>query len=124
MTHARLQQGMTLVSWVFVLLILVFLVIFLLRVVPAYMEDFSVSSSLKSLKEDSFGTYSTPEQVLSAILRRLSVNNVDNVTAEDIEISRTGATFNVNVEYEVREPFLFNIDLVLTFNHRLEVQAR
>lgn len=124
MTDVRFQRGMTLVSWVVVLLILAFVFIFLLKVVPAYMEDFSVGSSLKSLKEDTVTTFSTPEQVHTAIMRRLSVNNVDNVTSEDIEISRVGSSFDINVEYEVREPFMFNIDLVLTFNHRVGVQAR
>ncbi|MGE0080629.1 MAG: DUF4845 domain-containing protein [Thiohalomonadaceae bacterium] len=107
----------------FVLAVLAVFVLFMLRVVPAYLEDFGVSSTLRSLNEDKLATYSTPEQVRTAVMRRLSINNVDNVTAEDIEIERVGRTFHVTANYEVRESFMFNIDLVLTFNHRVEVPA-
>lgn len=123
MNGAKRQRGMTLVSGVFTLAILAISVMFLLRVVPAYLEDFGVRSTLSSLQEDTLASYSSPEQVRTAITRRLSINNVKNARATDFEIARTGGVFEVTVDYEVREPFMFNIDLVLTFAHRVEVPA-
>lgn len=123
MTCAKQQEGMTLISWMAMLALLAVVVMFLLRVVPAYLEDFSVSTTVKSLREDTLATYSSPDQVRLAITRRFSINNVDNVKSEDVEVLRNGGVFDVNVSYEVRENFMFNIDLVLSFDHHVEVPA-
>lgn len=124
MKFARHQHGMTMISWAFVLAALAVVVLFLLRVFPVYLQDFAVGSAVRSLEEDTLATYSTPSQVQAALLRRFSMNDVTNVTRDDVAISQTGGRFDVAVEYEVRTPFMFNIDLVLSFEHDAEVPVR
>jgi len=121
MTFARHQRGMTMISWAFLLAALAVVVLFLLRVFPIYLQDFAVGSAVRSLKEDTLATYSTPSQLQTALLRRFSMNDVTNATRDDVEITQRSGMFDVNVNYEVRTAFMFNIDLVLSFEHDVQV---
>jgi hypothetical protein len=123
MNLAKKQQGMTFISWVAVLALLAVVVMFVLKVTPAYMESFSVRSTLNSLKEPG-ESYTGPADIREAIARRFSINNVEDVSGDDIEISPTNGGYEVSIDYEVRTSYMFNIDLVLSFSHRVEVRAR
>ncbi|MCK9531987.1 MAG: DUF4845 domain-containing protein [Gammaproteobacteria bacterium] len=112
---------MTMISWAFLLAALAVVVLFLLRVFPIYLQDFAVGSAVRSLKEDTLATYSTPSQLQTALLRRFSMNDVTNATRDDVEITQRSGMFDVNVNYEVRTAFMFNIDLVLSFEHDVQV---
>lgn len=122
MTHHR-QQGMTLLGWVFLLAVLGFLVLLALRLMPAYMEYFSVVNSVKSVAEQS--TAETPfTEMRRGISRRFQVNSISDVRADDIGIVRDGDGIYLHVDYEVRRPVMGNVDAIVSFERRFEVGAR
>lgn len=123
MKYAKQQQGLTLISWMFVLALLAVVFMFLVNVIPVYLENFSVRSTLASLDKDG-SSYGSPGEIHNALIRRFSINDVTSVTREDLDITRGSGGYDVNVSYEVRKGFMFNIDLVLSFDHHVEVPAR
>lgn len=120
----RSQKGVTLVSIAFYLGLLVFVVMTALKLFPIYMESYTVESSIKGMETDKSREYMGVMSVRDAVLKRFSINNVSIVTKEDISVTRDENVYNVDVDYEVRIPYILNIDLVLEFTNHAEVPAR
>ena len=62
--------------------------------------------------------------VRDTVLKRLDINNVNQVKKEDISISRDGGFYYIDIDYEVRIPFISNVSLLIDFKNHAEVSAR
>jgi len=122
MRTLKRQQGLTAIGWLFILAIIAVVVLVGLRLTPVYLENFSVSSVLKDLSESN-DRYATAGEVRRTLLRRFKINNVDQLDPKDIIIARSGRYFEVIIDYEVRVPFVYNIDFIMTFENQAEVPA-
>ncbi len=124
MKTGKFQQGMTIYGVAFILLLIGFLVFTILKLFPVYMENFTIRSSVESLQNDSAKEYMGAMDIRNALMKRFSMNNVSQVSHEDISVIREGQNYYVNVDYEVRVPFIKNISLVVSFTNHAEVTAR
>ncbi|MCW8919336.1 MAG: DUF4845 domain-containing protein [Gammaproteobacteria bacterium] len=117
------QQGVTMISVAFFLGLLAFAVFTVLKLFPVYMESFTVASSVKNL-ENRTEEYMGAKAVRDALMKNFGVNNVTAVSAEDISVTREDQMYLVDVNYEVRIPYIKNLSLVVTFENHAEVPAR
>lgn len=117
------QQGITLVSLSFYLLLLGFAVFNVLKLFPVYMESFEIESSVKSLESDRGEPYTGSNSVRTALFKRLRFNNVKSLTKDNIVIKREEQVYMVDVNYEVRVPYISNIDLIISFSHHAKVPS-
>lgn len=124
MKTGKFQQGMTIYGVAFILLLIGFLVFTILKLFPVYMENFTIRSSVESLQNDSAKEYMGAMDIRNALMKRFSMNNVSQVSHEDISVIREGQNYYVNIDYEVRVPFIKNISLVVSFTNHAEVTAR
>ena len=118
------QRGMTAIGWMIIIALVALVVMLALKLFPLYMEHFSVSSSLDGLATDHDLVGAPPSKLRTSLMRRFDINNVQNVHKEDVSIQRDGAGYQVNVDYEVRVPFVYNVDLVVYFSDTAEVPGR
>ncbi|WP_092995850.1 DUF4845 domain-containing protein [Thiohalomonas denitrificans] len=118
--HTR-EQGITLISWIVILGVIAFLTMMVLKLFPVYIEHMAVTSSLESLakEKEPMG----PSEIRSKLTKRLNINDVESVKRTDIEIERGRGVYKVGIAYEVRTPFISNIDFVVSFDDRVEVRA-
>lgn len=124
MKTEKLQQGITLPGVAFILLLIGFTAYTVLKLFPVYMENFSISSALESIEQESAKEYMGVNAVRSIVFRRFEMNNVRQVGSEDIIVTRDGQTYNIDVDYEVRIPYIKNISLVVSFKNHAEVSAQ
>lgn len=118
------QAGLTLVSWMVIIVIAGVLVMAMLKLFPVYMEHLSVASSLEALAGDASLHGSSASDIRNALMKRLEINNVNRVKREDITIERAGNAYRVTVAYEVVVPVVYNISFLLNFEDVAEVMAR
>jgi hypothetical protein len=118
------QRGMTPIGWILVFLLIAFFVLIALKLVPIYLDSFTVGSVLSDLKKEPGIATMSPREVEATIRKRLDINMVKGLSADDIYIEKVGDTLNINAEYEVRENLLGNVDLVVSFDKSVEVSAR
>ena len=123
MKQIKYQRGATLWSLMFGLGLLGLAVFTALKIVPVYLQDFSVATSVKGLEED-IEQYRGAMEVRSAVLRRFGINNVTQAGIDDISVTRDGQFYNAEVEYEVVIPYIGNISLLLHFDHKATVPVR
>ena len=120
----RRQDGMTYLGMLIMLIVIAFFAIVLIKVAPLYMEHFKVKSSLDSLAQEAKDDQSvlSPIEIEKHLLNRLSINDVQHVTKDDIKITRDGRKMVVEVDYEARVTLFDNLDLVARFpDNRVEL---
>lgn len=118
------QYGISAVSMALLLLIGGFLLLLGLRLMPIYLEHWKVVSSLESLSNEPELAAKTGPEILDLLMKRLDVNDVDNVSKENVEIKRADTSVSVRVKYEVRKELIGNIDAVAKFDDSIRAVAR
>ena len=121
MNSVHRQRGMTAIGWLVVLVFVGIVALAAIRLVPIYMEHFSVTTSLKSLTTEHTQTISGPADIRELLEKRLEINDVSHVNRDDVSISRAEGGYDVAIDYEARVPFLANIDFVVSFHNEVEV---
>ena len=115
------QYGMTYAGMLLLMIFIAVIAIVVIKVMPLYMENLKVESSLKSLAEEARNSQSSmvPAVLEKHLLSRLAVNDVDHVTRDDIKITKEGNKTVINISYEARVPLFYNLDIVAKFpdNH-------
>lgn len=119
-TLAR-QRGMGLFQWVILLAVAGSYLLFGFRIIPLYAENKYVTEALRSI-QDQGGRLADMSD--GEIRKRLeNFYNINNVRSEgatqNISIDRSYDRVLVTIDYEVRVPFFYNIDLVLSFQNHL-----
>jgi hypothetical protein len=116
------QQGMTLISMACVAVVVISMFLLALNVVPIYMEHGKVKGALDSLKHNDEAHNESPEQLMLRLIKLMGVNNVDNVTKDNISINKldTGGT-QIHVQYEVIKKVVGNASVLVEFDDTIEI---
>jgi hypothetical protein len=118
------QRGMTPIGWIFVFLLIAFFTLVALKLVPIYLDSFTIASVISDLKKEPGIAAKTPREVVAIIEKRLDINMVEGITTDDIFAEKVGDTMTISAEYEVRKNMMGNVDVVVSFNKSVEVSAR
>jgi hypothetical protein len=112
------------VSYIGVLL-LVILAVLALRVIviiaPAYWDDYVLNKEITQTLNSPTAQIDL-SSVKSQLSTRLSLNNLDDFNLDQVLRLQDGGKI-VDKAYEVRKPFIGNIDLVLTFKKQFSSQT-
>lgn len=125
----RKAHGMTLVGMLFTMAVVIIIGVLIMRVTPAYVEYYSVTSSVNSLNSMPKDEFSLDSSLNSSILRkslikRLDINGINNVKSDNIKIIPNGINnFTVTVKYEVQKPLVSNMSLLFNFDVSQEVSV-
>ena len=111
------QRGMTGVGWLLILMILGFVIYTALKLWPIYYDYFMISSSMNSVTSQSGLATKNPAQIKQALIKQLLINNVRDLDKDDIYVSVEKGNVQLEVAYEVRTPFVGNIDLLVSFEN-------
>ena len=110
------QRGITLIGFIFVLIIAGFFAYLAMRLFPVYSEYFSLVRVMnETAAEADVGTKS-PEQIREMMDRRMYISYITSVTKKDIQVGRENGVYKMRVHYEVRGKLLYNLDYVATFD--------
>ena len=117
------QKGLTLISWLGILAVVLFNAIIALNVVPVYVNDHSVKTMMKNLENDSTARGQTPKKLKEIITKRLRVNNVYSVTTEHITIKKVKNYYLITIEYQPRGKLIGSLVYIVDFKHEARVPA-
>lgn len=116
----RRQSGLTLIGFFIVLAVALFFIYAGMRVIPMYIEYHALVTSMNSLEEDPTAKSLSPQQIKRKLEDFLWVNySTENIQREHMRITRAQGGIKVRVAYEVRKPFLGNIDIVGHFDRSI-----
>lgn len=112
----RRQRGMTAIGFVLVLIVIAFSALITMKVLPIYLDFFSIRSTLEGLASEPGVRERSPADITQAIDRRFDVSYVTVIQAKDIKVQKKGGVISLILKYEDRRPLLSNLDVVASFD--------
>ncbi|GAB4117977.1 MAG: DUF4845 domain-containing protein [Gammaproteobacteria bacterium] len=113
----RQQRGLTFISFLIVLIVLMSVGYLGLKMVPHYINFYSVKSSMNSVAEESRVEAMSVGQMRSNLLQKLNVNFITNISPQDIKFSRTASGNLMTVDYRTCESIVANVEACMDFKH-------
>ncbi|HAU13801.1 MAG: hypothetical protein CMK83_23315 [Pseudomonadales bacterium] len=117
------QNGSSTYATMFILLVLIFAAVTLMKLWAPYFDDMAVKTALKNLSEEETTRSMAPNEIRNTLNKRLSVNGV-KLEKEEVVIKKEDGEILINVIYERRIPMYGNVDAMLKFQHDVAVKAK
>lgn len=118
------QRGLSSMGWLIVILLAGFFLTLAFKMVPAYVDNIYVTDALKSLRELGSGQQGYAGVTDGEVRRHLSgyfnINNVRSDAVKSLKIERKSDRILVSMDYEVREPLFYNVDVVMRFANQFD----
>ena len=118
------QKGMTMIGWIILIAIIGFNGLVAINVAPTYFTDSNVTSLWANLETDSTLEGLSVKKLRKAVIKRLKVNNVYDVSLDDIEITKEKEFYLVELEYEPRGKIIGSLDYIMTFSHEARIPRK
>ena len=110
------QHGLTMFGFLFVAVVLVAVALLAMKLVPAYIEYFSVKKVLATMGQDADVRSKSNAQIREDFTKRASVGYVTVVKPQDLSIDRSGGVPVISADYEFRTKLVGNVSLVVDFS--------
>ncbi len=115
------QQGLTLISIIFILGLIGFFTLLTLKIVPIYLDHGKVKSALEALKATPELATKSEFEIRDSLSKRFNINYVYDVKQENITIVRHGNYLKVSIDYETVVPLVGNLSALAEFSDFFEV---
>ena len=110
------QRGATFIAIVVILAILGFALYAAIRLVPVYFEYMAVVRALEQTAKEYAGGPSSPDDLRRSLDRRWTIEDINTIQPQDIEIKKAGTGFSMRAWYRAEAPFISNVSLVADFD--------
>ncbi len=108
------QRGLSMIGFLFVAAVVLAVALLAFRMIPAYIEYFTIQKALDGALADSNDL--SIVSIRKAMDRRLSADYADAVTAKDVEVTKNGNAITASVSWEKRLPVVKNVSILLEFD--------
>jgi len=107
------QRGITLIGMLIAGIVIVIVAIGGLKIAPAYIEYFKVKKAIVGVAQMTSG--GTVGQVREAFERRATIDDIDVISAKDLDVTKEGNELVISFAYPKRISLFSNISLVIDF---------
>ncbi|MCP3665944.1 MAG: DUF4845 domain-containing protein [Gammaproteobacteria bacterium] len=121
MLSKKNQAGVTAMGWLVILGLIAFFALLTLKIVPVYLEHYSIKSVVTSLKDEQFISKKSKKDISTMILTRVRINGVYDMDPDSITIKKNGGTTNVDVTYSVQKNIIGNVDVLISFSDQVDL---
>ncbi len=118
----KTQQGASYISILLGVIVIACIAKAVVAVWPSYWDDGVINQQIEEQMKKSPSTI-TSSMFSTQMSQSLNMNNIRDVNFDDIAHVSTENGLEVTKKYEVRKPFLLNIDLVLTFEKSFDQRS-
>jgi len=115
------QSGLTLISFIIVLIVVGFFAFIGMKLFPIYSEYYGVVRAMKTVQAKPGVAKMTPDRIWDLFSRSLYINYNKSVKRSHFSLTRKNG-FKMRVAYEVREPLIFNLDVVAKFDNTVDLR--
>jgi len=124
MNRLNRQRGMTIWSLSFVLAVLGISVYLVFLLLPPYMDDYKVRTTLNNLvKQSDIGTM-TRDDIVTSLEKRFDIDTISHINLkQDLTVEKRGPFRIIQIHYETEIPVVGNLYFVLKFRHDKQVKA-
>ena len=117
------EKGLTAISIMVLIVIFSFVAISMIKILPVYFDAFKVDDVVSTMKDTRGLGNKTNNEIARIILDKLSVNQVSDISRDDIFIEKIKNDVLIEIEYEARRQMFGNLDVVISFKKSVEASA-
>ncbi len=118
------EAGLTLISIAFILLLIGFFTLLALKIGPIYLNHYKVKTSLTSLEAEPL-TSKSKKKIIAMFEKRLDINGVEYLSLkDDVEVLKRPEFVTVSIDYEVVEPIVGNLEVLVYFTEEITVKKK
>jgi hypothetical protein len=112
----RKQRGISLIGLLIVSAVLVFFAIIGFKLLPAYIEYFTIKRVVSDLASGSEVRGGAVRDVQSAFDRRAQIDDISSIRGSDLEVVKQGDGFMVAADYSVQVPLFGHLSACMDFH--------
>jgi hypothetical protein len=113
--RAGKQGGLSIIAFLFVVVVALIFTVVGFRVLPAYMEYFSVKGALEQCLVET-RDFSSPAEVRRCFQKRADAGYIESVGGRDIELTKVGNSFVASLAWTRKLHLVGNVYLVIEFD--------
>jgi hypothetical protein len=114
----RYSRGITLIGFLIMLCVAGFFAYVVMKLVPVYVEYFGVVKAMEQIKNEPGAAQRSLEEIRRDLNVKFDLQYVDekDIPPQAIQLKREATGPTLRIAYEKRVPFMYNIDLVASFD--------
>ena len=116
------QRGATFLGMVTILVILGAGVYAGIRLVPVYLEFTKVARALEQVRDEHAAIDTNAQLIRNSLERRWDVEDIQSIHWNEIEIKKSNDGYDVKAVYNVEQPFIANVFLLVKFDKSVVIQ--
>ncbi|ANE54942.1 MULTISPECIES: DUF4845 domain-containing protein [Methylomonas] len=116
----RKQQGLTFLSIAFILALIGFFTLLILKIAPIYINHSRVVNAVKAVENTTDIVTKSKSEIKTSLEKRFDMNYVEHVKPEDVTIVAQPGYVRVEVDYERVERIFGNLSVLVEFHEGFE----
>ena len=114
------QRGVTALGWLFLLTPLAIVVYAGIRLTPVYLNYMKVAKAMEGAVTE-LKSGASPDSIRTTIDKHFEIDMVEYPTTKDMKITKDGAIWVVESQYDDDAPLFANLSLHVTFDKKVKI---
>ena len=115
------QVGVTAIGWLFLLTPLAIVIYAGIRLTPVYLNYMKVAKAMDQAGSELKAGGVNPQSIRTSIDKHFEIDMVDYPTTRDMKITKDGASWVVESQYDDDAPLFANLSLHVTFDKKVKI---
>ena len=115
------QMGVTAIGWLFLLTPLAMVIYAGIRLAPVYLNYMKVVKAMEGTVGELKAGGVSPQSIRTAIDKHFEIDMVEYPTTKDMKITKDGASWIVESQYDDDAPLFANLSLHVTFDKKVKI---
>jgi hypothetical protein len=115
------QLGVTAIGWLFLLAPVAVVVYAGIRLAPVYLNYMKVAKAMDQAGNELKSAGINPQAIRATIDRHFEIDMVEYPTTKDMKITKDGAAWLVESQYDDDAPLFANLSLHVTFDKTVKI---
>lgn len=121
----RRSRGITFIGFLILLAVVGFFAYMAMRLVPVYVEYMGVVKAMEQVRADPASSSQSADEIRRSLSIKFDAQYVANdaIPPQAIQVVRQGNASTLRIRYERRVPFIYNLELLATFDKSLSLSG-
>ena len=115
------QLGVTAIGWLFLLTPLAIVIYAGIRLAPVYLNYMKVVRAMEGTVSEMKASGASPQTIRATIDKHFEIDMVDYPSTKDMKITKDGASWIVESQYDDEAPLFANLSLRVTFDKKVKI---
>lgn len=114
------QRGISFIGFILILAVGGIFIFVGLKIGPTYLEYFTIRNAINKVAAEA--TSADIGAIRKSMDRQMTIDYAASYKPEFIRVVRDNDNLNLVLNYEIRQPLVYNLDFVAKFNHSAPIK--